>query len=176
MGITSNQHASLPASDLSANSLGLGVQSLDVQGVVLIAKSNTFCEAITDITLEQQRDYQISLNDDLAHQNASEVFARNLVRAVEEMLNRSSQMVERCLSTSSKPATEQMRWLRWSIEQIGLQKDILVDFALRFNRSSSALANFPKEHYPSGAYLARVLSNLDSLWNDWCAQLNRKLV
>ncbi len=145
-------------------------------GEALITKPETFCEVISDITLQQQRDYQISLNDDLAHCNASEVFARNLVRAVDAMLKRSSQMVERCLSSSSKPANEQVRWLRWSIEQIGLQKDILVDFALRFNRSSSALAQFPKEHYPSGAYLARVISSLDTLWNDWCAQLNRKLV
>lgn len=144
-------------------------------GAVGSATSETFCETISDITLELQRHYQIGLNEDLAHQNPGEAFSRNLCRTVDAMLKQSSIMVEHCLAVSAKPASEQMRWLRWSIEQIGLQKDMLVDFALRFNRSSSALVDFPKEHYPSGAYLARVLSELDSLWNDWCAALNRKL-
>lgn len=140
------------------------------------ATSETFCEAISDVTLESQRHYQIALNEDLAHSKANGVFGRNLCRTVEEMLNESSLMVENCLAASTKPTNEQLRWLRWSIEQIGLQKDILVDFALRFNRSSSALIDYPTEHYPNGAYLAQVMSKLDALWNDWCAALNRKLV
>jgi len=134
-----------------------------------------FFDAISDITSELQRHYQISINDDLMHAKHKEVFARNIVKTVDEMLLHSYRIVEQCLTHSAKSITEQARWLRWSIEQIGLQKDILVDFALRFNRSSCALVDYPKEHYPSGAYLASVLAKLDSLWVNWCAKLNRNL-
>jgi len=54
--------------------------------------------------------------------------------------------------------------------------DALVDEALRFNRSSCALSNFPVEHDPSPDYVQTIRRDLAAAWREFALTVNARIV
>lgn len=54
--------------------------------------------------------------------------------------------------------------------------DALIDEALRFNRSSCALSNFPVEHDPSPDYVQTIRRDLAAAWREFALTVNARIV
>lgn len=53
--------------------------------------------------------------------------------------------------------------------------DELLDEAVRFNRTSCALSNFPFEHQPDAQYLKAIRRDLAAAWQDFALRVNEQL-
>jgi monoamine oxidase len=54
--------------------------------------------------------------------------------------------------------------------------DALLDEALRFNRGSCALSNFPAEHEPAAEYVQTIRRDLAAAWREFVLAANTRLV
>ena len=97
------------------------------------------------------RQYQRGVNRDLSSGKAQGVFARQLLNVIRT-------------------------WLQQLPDPI-TSRDTLNAFiasALRHNRSSCALSNFPDEHNPQGLYLAETLAAVEGYWSAFEIRLTSK--
>lgn len=91
------------------------------------------------------RQYQRGVNRDLSSGKADGVFARQLLSVIRTWLQQLAQTPEASDSRETLNA--------------------FIATALRHNRSSCALSNFPDEHNPQGLYLAETLAAVEGYWS-----------
>lgn len=108
------------------------------------------------------REYVRGLNRDLAKQNWQQMFARNVLMVEQQLLvDLEQDLAEVETSTGLlKP------------ELMGLLESFVQD-ALKHNRSSCAVSNFPDEHQPSSQYIGEVLAQCESLVNEFVGQVEQ---
>jgi len=116
-----------------------------------------------------KREYQRGINKDLTQHQWQGLFERQLLQTLAGLFDFSSE-----LNGKIKPQANDSEAIvinQYLIEQTELYRDILIEYALQFNRSSCALSNFPAEHIPSRDYLNAVLAKIDQRWRIWHAEV-----
>ncbi|WP_317929435.1 hypothetical protein [Halioxenophilus sp. WMMB6] len=135
------------------------------------SQMHTIGDSLSRLIPGLQREYNRGINRDLSRGQSEGVFARQLLAVEKQLLEQAIDLVEQVSADGQLSSEEKLQWLAWYIEQIGVYKDTLIEYALRFNRSSCALSNFKQEHLPSGEYLSEVLTNIELSWQAWCTNI-----
>lgn len=111
----------------------------------------------TRVVLEKQfsgllRDYERRVNKDLARHQFDDLFGRNVVAVQQDML--------KTLSTGDLEGIESRQQI------VSILRNLSATFvadALKHNRSSCAISNFPDQHNPSNDYVNAVWSQCEAL-------------
>lgn len=127
-------------------------------------------ESVGKFVPQLQRQYHRGVNLDLTRGNADGVFERQVIAVTEQLFEKATDSIEHGMVKSSSDV-DKNSWLQWCLELIATEKDALLEYAIKFNRSSCALSNFPKEHLPSGEYLAGVIAHVERQWQTWSSNL-----
>lgn len=100
------------------------------------------------------REYVRGINRDLAKQNSQQLFSRNVVAVQQSFLSQLG-------SDLGDVPAETLK-----LDLVNLQ-EIFVQEALKHNRSSCAVSNFPDEHRPSAVYIGDVLAQCEALLDEF---------
>ena len=96
------------------------------------------------------REYVRGINRDLAKHNSQQLFSRNVVAVQQRLLKDLGSELGDVPVETLKPHLVNMQ-------------EIFVQEALKHNRSSCAVSNFPDEHQPSAVYIGDVLAQCEAL-------------
>lgn len=102
------------------------------------------------------REYVRGVNRDLAKQNWQQLFSRNVVTVQQNLLKDLGQELSDAGCTGEKIKPDLMALLESFVQE-----------ALKHNRSSCAVSNFPDEHQPSSVYIGEVLAQCESLLDEF---------
>ena len=100
------------------------------------------------------REYVRGINRDLAKQNSQQLFSRNVVAVQQSFLSQLG-------SDLGDVPAETLK-----LDLVSLQ-EIFVQEALKHNRSSCAVSNFPDEYRPSAVYIGDVLAQCEALLDEF---------
>ena len=100
------------------------------------------------------REYVRGINRDLAKQNSQQLFSRNVVAVQQSFLSQLG-------SDLGDVPAETLK-----LDLVNLQ-EIFIQEALKHNRSSCAVSNFPDEHRPSAVYIGDVLAQCEALLDEF---------
>ena len=100
------------------------------------------------------REYVRGINRDLAKQNSQQLFSRNVVAVQQSFLSQLG-------SDLGDVTAETLK-----LDLVNLQ-EIFIQEALKHNRSSCAVSNFPDEHRPSAVYIGDVLAQCEALLDEF---------
>ena len=135
---------------------------------------NRFNEHSKTLVTELKRTYQRGINIELSKHQSEGVFARQVTTLVNNYLSAASKFFNDTGDNSQVFQGLGNDSIDWFLAQCGVDKDGLIDYALKFNRSSCALSNFPQEHNANGDYLHGVLSEIEKNWCLWCEQIKER--
>ncbi len=96
------------------------------------------------------RDYIRGLNRDLSKHNLDDLFGRNVIAVQQKMLDELKQE-----QVAAEYSREQLQ------TAIRAVSEAFVAAALKHNRSSCAMSNFPDQHNPSTDYIGDVLTRCE---------------
>ena len=100
------------------------------------------------------REYVRGINRDLAKQNSQQLFSRNVVAVQQSFLSQLG-------SDLGDVPAETLK-----LDLVNLQ-EIFIQEALKHNRSSCAVSNFPDEYRPSAVYIGDVLAQCEALLDEF---------
>ena len=118
-----------------------------------------------DILLQKKlpalnREYIRGLNRDLAKQNSRNLLGRNVLAAQRQLLADLKREIP-----DSDYCPDQLRVV------LSKQAQAFVESALKHNRSSCAISNFPEERSPSPVYIGDVLAQCEALFKKFVSRL-----
>jgi monoamine oxidase len=132
--------------------------------------------------MRQQREeslqrYRARVHEALSQQRDDQLTQRALLGALESLYaDALAQLRQLPLATAGLPVEGGRHALTPRILKpfVGLA-DELLDEAVRFNRTSCALSNFPGEHQPDAHYLKIIRRDLAAAWQDFALRMNAQL-
>jgi monoamine oxidase len=135
-----------------------------------------------DRWMRQQREdslqrYRSQVHEALSQQRDEQLTQRALLGALGSLYAEALAELRRLPLATAGLALEQGRHaLTPRVLQpfMGLS-DELLDEAVRFNRTSCALSNFPYEHQPDPQYVKTIRRDLAAAWQDFALQVNEQL-
>jgi monoamine oxidase len=122
--------------------------------------------------------YQRSLHRHLSIQQRDQLTQRSLLDTVEPIYHEAlRQLDELSLEVQGVAVVDGRSDLTPAILApfLGFNDDLL-DEALRFNRGSCALSNFPAEHEPAAEYVQTIRRDLAAAWREFALAANTRLV
>src|SRR5712691_2117430 len=122
--------------------------------------------------------YRHRLNQNLAVQQREQLTQRALLESIEELFDNALKMLDGLPFEISSTAVERGRSpLTPGVQQpFGVLMQSVFDDVIAFNRTSSALSNFPDEHHLSREYRQVILRDIAAAWLEFSLAANRLLV
>lgn len=132
--------------------------------------------------MRQQREdslqrYRAQVHEALSLQRGAQLTQRALLGALEALYADALAELRRLpLATAGLPVEAGRHALTPRVLKpfLGLA-DELLDEAVRFNRTSCALSNFPNEHQPGEQYVKAIRRDLAAAWQDFALRVNEQL-
>ena len=123
-------------------------------------------------------DYQRRLNTRLSKHQIDQLTQLSLLETVEKVYS------DALLQLDSNPLDVQGSTVRdgrseftpWMLTVFNGFNDELLDQALKFNRTSCALSNFPFEHVLSEEYVQTIRQDLRAAWRNFALSVNSRLI
>ncbi len=109
------------------------------------------------------RNYLRAINRDLARHNSKDLFLRNVMGVLRDALT----------EIQRNPLIESVDSDLLHTRLCQLNQDF-IDAAVKHNRSSCAVSNFPQEHNPPNTVIAQVLSQCERIVDQCTAELEGK--
>lgn len=136
-----------------------------------------FRNAIDELKAGMKREYDRGVNRDLSQQRNQDVFRRNVTTVLRENYQQALARLQQLMFENGSPANKQSEDQDHALSAKLLQSfdgviEELIVYALQKHRSSCALSNFPDEHHPSEAYLAKVIEDTSRDWSAFAVQVN----
>jgi hypothetical protein len=135
-----------------------------------------FTDYVSGLRSGLKREYDRSVNRDLARQQWQALFQRNVTTVLKQAYQAALLEVEKLSPVAAGERKEGLAGLRAQVLQPfeGLVEELMV-YALQKHRSSCALSNFPDEHNPHGDYLAAVIEETSRDWSAFAGQVQSLL-
>lgn len=135
-----------------------------------------------DRWMRQQREdalqrYRHQVHAALSQQRDAQLTQQALLGAMESLYADALSELRRLpLATAALPVEQGRHALTPRVLQpfMGLADELLEE-AVRFNRTSCALSNFPYEHKPDAQYVKTIRRDLAAAWQDFALQVNDQL-
>jgi hypothetical protein len=134
---------------------------------------DSFANTVQGIRAGIKRQYDRSVNKDLAQQNSQDLFSRNVSAVLQQVYQQALTQLQQMSFADLGLETEGgSRALAGRVFKPfdGMIEELL-QYALQKHRSSCALSNFPAEHNPSPEYLEQVIAAASRDWSAFASQV-----
>lgn len=122
-----------------------------------------------------KREYDRSINRDLAKQNSQELMKRNLPAVLAQLYSDALTSLQQQAFAIESDADAQSLYDQYMKPFEGMI-DELMQYVLQHHRSSCALSNFPAEHNPDVAYITQVLTLAEQEFAGFKQELGKRLL